>query len=67
MFRICYLIGIYKGMHICHGDELADQWIKLRNQNRIFDGISPLEFMICGGLDAIRQVRRLIDARCAGN
>lgn len=67
MLRISYLIGIYKGLHICHGDDLANQWVKLRNRNQIFGGISPLEFMIRGGLDAMNQVRRLIDARCAGN
>ncbi len=67
MLRISYLIGIYKGLHICHGDDLANQWVKLRNRNQIFGGISPLEFMIRGGLDAMHQVRRLIDARCAGN
>jgi hypothetical protein len=67
MLRIIYLIGIYKGLHICHGDDLANQWGKLRNRNQIFGGISPLEFMIRYGLDAMHQVRRLIDARCAGN
>jgi hypothetical protein len=67
MLRISYLIGIYKGLHICHGNDLANQWIKLRNRDRIFGGISPLKFMIGGGLDAMHLVRRLIDARCAGN
>lgn len=67
MLRISYILGIYKGLHICHGDDLADQWVKLRNQNQLFGGISPLEFMIGGGLDAMHLVRRLIDARCAGN
>jgi len=67
MFRISYLIGIYKGLHICHGEVLANDWIKLPNRNRIFGGISPLEFMISGGLDAMHQVRKLIDARSAGN
>jgi hypothetical protein len=62
MFRISYLIGIYKGLHVCHGDDLANQWIKLRNSNRLFGGISPLEFMIRGGPDAMQQVRRFIDA-----
>ena len=67
MIRISYLTGIYKELHICHGDELANLWVKLRNQNRIFGGITPLDFMIRGGLDAMHKVRRLIYARCAGN
>jgi hypothetical protein len=67
MLRISYIIGIYQGLHICYGNDLANQWIKLRSRNRIFGGISPLEFMIRGGLDAMHRVRELIDAQCADN
>lgn len=66
LLRISYLIGIYEGLHICHGDEFADCWIKLPNQNRLFGGTTPLKFMIRGGQDSMRLVRQLIDARCAG-
>ncbi len=67
MLRISYLIGIYKGLHICYGQDLANGWIKLRNRNPLFGGTSPLEYMIRGGLDSMHQVRKLIDARSAGN
>jgi hypothetical protein len=67
MFRISYLLGIYIALHTLHGDELADMWIKLPNTNRMFGNQSPLMYMISGGVEAMRSVRRLLDARCAGN
>lgn len=67
MLRISCLIGIYKGLHILHRDQLADEWVRLPNANVLFGGRTPLTYMIHGGIDALRNVRRLIDARCAGN
>ena len=64
---ISYLIGIFKALNILYSQRLADQWISLPNTNVIFGGQSPLHFMIDGGLPAMQIVRRLLDARCAGN
>lgn len=64
--RISYLIGIFKALRILHSDGLADQWVRLPNQNVIFGGQTPLAFMIRGGLPAMQAVRRLLDARRAG-
>jgi hypothetical protein len=64
--RISYLIGIYKALHILYGDTLADNWVKLPNQNRLFNGASPLEFMGLGGIVAMQSVRALLDARRGG-
>lgn len=64
--RISYLIGMYKALHILHGDPLADEWMTLPNQNVIFGGRTPLAFIIEGGLPAMQSVRRLLDARRAG-
>ena len=64
--RISYLIGIFKALQILHEPALADEWVHLSNQNRIFSGQTPLAFMIRGGLPAIQTVRRLLDARRAG-
>lgn len=67
LMRISYLLGIFKALNILHGKKLADQWVRLPNKNAIFGGQSPLQFMIEGGLLAMQTVRRLLDARCAGN
>ena len=66
LLRISYLIGIFKALHILHGDALADEWVRLPNANRIFAGRTPLAYMLAGGLPAIEIVRRLLDARRGG-
>lgn len=66
MIRVSYLVGIFKALNILHGQQLADEWIKLPNSNRIFQGRTPLEYMIRGGVPAMQTVRRLLDARRGG-
>lgn len=61
--RISYLIGIYKALNVLYGEKLASEWISLPNDNAIFGGSSPLEYMLCGGIPAMQVVRRLLDAR----
>lgn len=64
--RISYLLGIYKALHILYGEELADQWVSMANTNLIFGGISPLAYMLSGGMPAMQMVRQLLDARRGG-
>jgi hypothetical protein len=64
--RISLLIGIYKSLHIIYGEKLADQWVSMSNQNAIFSGQTPLQFMLTGGLLAMHTVRGLLDARRGG-
>ena len=64
--RISYLLGIYKALHILHGDKLADEWVSLPNTNQIFGGRTPLALMLGGGLLAMQMVRKLLDARRGG-
>lgn len=64
--RVSYLIGLYKALHIQHGDDLADRWVGMANSNRIFAGQTPLEAMIKGGAPMMQRVRRLLDARRGG-
>jgi hypothetical protein len=64
--RISYLIGIYKALRVLHSTALANEWVRLPNQNPIFAGDTPLAYMMRGGLPAMQTVRRLLDARRAG-
>ena len=66
LLRISYLIGIFKALNIVHSTALADEWVRLPNTNRIFGGMTPLEYMRAGGLPALQTVRRLLDARRGG-
>jgi hypothetical protein len=64
--RISYLLGIFKSLRILHSRPLADEWVRLANQNPLFRGDTPLAYMMRGGLPAMQNVRRLLDARRAG-
>jgi hypothetical protein len=66
LLRISYLVGIFKALNILHAQELADEWVRLPNANRIFGGIAPLAYMTKGGVPAMETVRRLLDARRGG-
>ena len=64
--RVSYLIGMFKSLRILHSEALADEWVHLPNDNPLFGGQTPLAYMMRGGLPAMQQVRRLLDARRAG-
>jgi hypothetical protein len=64
--RISYLVGIFKALGLLHSEPLADAWVQRPNSNPLFGGLTPLEYMIRGGLPAMQNVRRLLDARRAG-
>jgi len=66
MFRISYLLGIFKALNILHGQSLADEWVRLPNSNVLFGGKTALEYMLAGGLPAMQNVRRLLDGRRGG-
>jgi hypothetical protein len=64
--RISYVIGIFKALGVLHSEALADGWVQRPNSNPLFRGMTPLAYMIAGGLPALQHVRRLLDARRAG-
>jgi hypothetical protein len=66
LLRISYLIGIFTALKALHGKDLASRWVSLRNSNRIFDGMTPLEYMEKGGTPAMQTVRRLLESRVQG-
>ena len=66
LLRISYLVGIFKALNVLHSRTLADRWVQLPNSNRIFGGLTPLEYMRKGGVPAMQTVRRLLDARRGG-
>jgi hypothetical protein len=62
MTRASAAIGLYKGLKLLFADEMADRWPKLPNAGPIFQRMSPVETMIEGGIPAMLEVRRYIDA-----
>lgn len=66
MTRVSALIGIFKGLRLLFSLPLADEWVRLPNKNPLFGGRRPLDAMIDGGIPAMLEVRRLVDALGGG-
>jgi len=64
--RISILTGIFKALNILYSKKLADHWVQLPNENPMFEGESPLAYMIQGGQPAMLRVRQLLDSRRGG-
>lgn len=64
--RISYLVGIYKALHILLPEDLADQWISRPNDDPLFGGQTPLDYMVRAGIPGLHQVRGLLDAARGG-
>jgi hypothetical protein len=62
--RLSLILGIYKSAQILYPEPaFADRWIRLPNSHPLFGGRPPIAFMVEGGVDALFQVRRLLDGR----
>ncbi len=64
--RISYIVGIYKALHILLPDNLADLWMSQTNDNVLFSGQTPLEYIVKAGIPGLHQVRSLLDAARGG-
>jgi uncharacterized protein (DUF2384 family) len=64
--RISYVVGIYKALHILLPDEMADQWMTRPNDNPLFRGLTPLNYVVREGIPGLHQVRSLLDAARGG-
>ena len=62
LLRASALVGLYKGLHLYFGDDLADTWVSLPNRGPLFQANSPVDFMTAGGLPAIMETRDYVDA-----
>ncbi len=60
--RASAIVGLYKGLHLYFSDDLADKWPKMRNRGPLFQGDTPVENMMKGGLPAILATRDYVDA-----
>ncbi len=64
--RISLLLGIFRALNVLYSRRLADSWVGLANTNPMFQGQTPLDYMVKGGLPAFLRVRQLLDARRGG-
>jgi len=64
--RISLLIGIFRALNVLYNRKLADAWVGIPNSNPMFEGETPVHYMIKGGVPALIRVRGLLDSRRGG-
>lgn len=64
--RASLVIGLYKGLRLLFNGPLTFGWPKAPNTGPGFSGRTPLALMIEGGIPAMMEVRRHIDALRGG-
>jgi hypothetical protein len=64
--RLSALVGIFKGLRLLFSEPLSDEWVRLPNKGPLYRGRRPLDVMIEGGIPAMLEVRRHIDALRGG-
>ena len=66
LMRVSAMVGIFKGLHLLFVDDMADRWVRLRNSGPLFLNLAPIEAMHEGGIPAMLEIRRYIDALRGG-
>ncbi len=64
--RISLLVGLFKGLRLLFSEPLAHDWVRLPNTGIRFGGRRPLDVMVEGGIPAMVEVRRHVDALRGG-
>lgn len=64
--RASLIVGLFKGLRLLFNGPLTYGWPKAANAGPGFDGRSPVQFMIAGGIPAMISVRQHIDALRGG-
>ena len=64
--RVSAMVGIFKGLHLLFVDDMADRWVRLRNSGPLFLNRTPIEAMHEGGIPAMLEIRRHVDALRGG-
>lgn len=60
--RVSYLLGIYKALRMLFDDgEQARTWINRNNNLPPFNGLTPKEYMLEGGIIRLSEVRKFLD------
>lgn len=68
LLRISAILGIHKALAILFEDpNQAMTWMKGPHQGTLFNGASPLDYILDGAHDGIMSVRRYLDAWRGGH
>lgn len=59
--RMSYILGIHKALRIVFADAVTGhEW--MQRPNAAFDGATPLQLLMQGGMDDLRRLRRYLDS-----
>lgn len=64
--RASLMIGVFKGLRLLFNGPLTLGWPKTSNSGPDFNGKTPVELMIAGGIPSMMRVRQHIDALRGG-
>jgi hypothetical protein len=66
LMRASLIVGIFKGLRLLFNGPLEHGWPKAANAGPLYQGRSPVAFMIEGGIPAMMRVRDHVDALRGG-
>ena len=61
--RISFMLGIWRELTVEYGPGIAGEWIRLPNSHGMFCQVTPLNFMLLGGTQAMKNIVRLLSRR----
>ncbi len=61
LLRASHLISIYRGLQV-FSEDVSKQWPKLPNTGPLFEGMTPVEFMMAGGFNAVEKTRQYAES-----
>jgi hypothetical protein len=61
LYRISYVLGIYRALHILLPDDAADATVRRSNNNALFGGRSAIDLMTTRDLADLAKVRAYYD------
>ena len=64
--RVSALVGTFKALHLLFADAMADRWPRLANAGPLFENRTPVDAMLAGGIPALIDIRRHVDALRGG-
>jgi len=66
LMRASLIVGIFKGLRLLFNGPLEHGWPRANNAGPLYQGRTPVDFMIEGGIPAMMRVRDHIDALRGG-
>ena len=65
--RMLMVAHLRTAIDICHSEELANEWMRLKNRGGLCQGVSPVEYIAQHGWPGLYLVLCVMQARALGN